>query len=109
MPRREQPLADETREEILLRQARRYKRRGDERRAMLALRECCFLSRDSARLWTLYGVFCWRARRPDDALAALRQALWLRERSHDELRAKVLRGLVERIEGGESPRRRRAA
>lgn len=76
---------------------------------MLALRECCYLAREDPRLWTLYGVSCWRARRRDDALMALRQALWLRERRKDLSRARVLRTLLQRIEAGERPVRRRAA
>src|SRR5688572_1575095 len=109
MPRPQQHPADEPREEVLLRQARRHSRRGEPRRAMLALRECCFAARESARLWALYGVSCWRARRYEDALSALRQALWLRERDHDERRAGVLKILLERLEGGKAPNSRRAA
>ena len=101
--------ASETREETLLRQARRHARRGDERGAMLALRECCFSARENARLWTLYGFACWRARRQKDAVDALRQALWLRQRNRDEARARVVRTLLKRIESGETPNSKRAA
>jgi Flp pilus assembly protein TadD len=109
MSRPQPHSGDEPREEVLLRQARRHSRRGEPRRAMLALRECCFAARESARLWALYGMSCWRARRHEDALSALRQALWLRERDHDERRAGVLKTLLERLEGGNAPDSKRAA
>jgi hypothetical protein len=68
---------------------------------MLALREACFSAGDDPRLWVLYAVQCLRARRRDEALRALRQSLWLRERQHDERRACVLRAFIAQVESGD--------
>jgi Flp pilus assembly protein TadD len=84
-----------------LSRARRCRRRGEERRAMLLLREACFEQSDDARLWTLYGVQCARLGRRDDAIHALGQARWLRERARDTRRAAVTHALLERVLQGE--------
>jgi Flp pilus assembly protein TadD len=88
------------REQSLLRRARRCGRKGEDRKAMVALREACFSAGNDARLWVLYGVHCWRALKRDEALRALRQGLWFRERNRDERRARVVRALIEQIESG---------
>jgi Flp pilus assembly protein TadD len=87
----------ETREQSLLNRARRHRRRGEHRKAMLALREACFSSDADARLWTLYAMSCLRAGRANDGAQALRQALWLRERCNDDARARVTRILIDRV------------
>jgi Flp pilus assembly protein TadD len=81
-------------------QARRQRRRGDARKALVLLREACFLAGADARLWVLYAAQTWRMGRLDDTRHALRQALWLRERAHDEPRARVVRSLLEAAEAG---------
>jgi Flp pilus assembly protein TadD len=81
-------------------QARRKRRRGDERKALVLLRDACFLAGADARLWVLYAAQCWRMGRFDDTRQALRQALWLRERAHDEPRARVLRSLIAAADAG---------
>ena len=83
-----------------LNRVRRFRRRGEHRRAMLLLREACYTERDNARLWTLYGVQCFCVGRREDAIVALGQAVWLRERARDGRRAQVVRELIERIELG---------
>lgn len=90
-------LSDESREQALLRRARRFRRRGEHRRALLALRTACFENRGDPRLWTLYAAGCARLRRRDEAALALRQALWLRKRLHDTARARVTLALIERL------------
>lgn len=102
-------LHEECRLDVLLRQARRHRRRGEHRRVMLTLKEACFLARDEARLWTLYGVACLRARRQADGVEALNQAVWLRERRKDEKRARVTRRLAELAQAGYAPDALRAA
>ncbi len=92
----------------LVERARRHAERGDQRRAMQLLREACFEAETAARLWVLYGMQCVRARRRDEALRALRHALWLREKARDVARARVTRDLIERIENGASDLRRAA-
>jgi Flp pilus assembly protein TadD len=63
---------------------------------MVLLREACCLEPEDPRLWTLYATACIRQRRIDDAARALSQAVWLRERQGDDVRAAVTRRLLER-------------
>ena len=84
----------------LVLRARRLRRRGEDRRAMLILREACHAAEDCARLWTLYAAQCMRVGRRDDASDALTRAVWLRERDRDAARAKVTRDLLERLAQG---------
>jgi len=81
-----------------LEQARRRRNKGDQRRALILMREACCLSPQDPVLWTLFGVQCWRTNRRDEARQALRQALWLRERARDARRAHVLRALLLAME-----------
>jgi hypothetical protein len=102
MRKRPEPAAPVDREQTLLRRARRCARKGDDRKALVALREACLSAGTDARLWVLYGAACWRARKADEALRAMRQALWFRERNRDERRARVVKALIARIESGVS-------
>ncbi len=86
----------------LLGRAWRQRRRGEHRGAMLTLREACNRDSDSARLWTLYAAACVRAGRREEATRALKQALWIRQRSHDDTRAEITRAILTRIEQGEA-------
>ena len=95
------PQLAQTREERLLARARRARKRGENRRAMMALREAVCLHSDDARLWTLYAAQCLRAGRRDEAVQALRQAAWLRQRGHDTERARITRLLLEQVRHGE--------
>jgi Flp pilus assembly protein TadD len=87
-------------EQALVRRARRHRRRGEHRQAMLALRHACNHQMGDPRLWTQYAVACVRARRFEDAERALGQALWLRQRARDEARARVTRQLIDRLRVG---------
>jgi hypothetical protein len=80
--------------------ARRQSERGDERRAMLILREECFAVESDAALWVHYGLSCLRARRRDEGFRALAHALWLRERARDDRRADVMRELIAHLSSG---------
>lgn len=80
--------------------ARRQSERGDERRAMLLLREACFAAESDPALWVHYGLSCLRARRRDEGFRALAHALWLRERSRDHARVRVMRDLIAHLSGG---------
>lgn len=83
-----------------LERARRQSERGDERRAMLILREECFAAESDAPLWVHYGLACLRVRRREEAFRALAHALWLRERARDSARAQVLRDLIAHLSAG---------
>ena|SRR6188508_3416811 len=82
--------------------ARRQSERGDERRAMLILREACFAAEFEPALWVHYGLSCLRARRRDEGFRALAHALWLRERARDSARVRVMRDLIAHLSGGGS-------
>ena len=68
---------------------------------MLTIKQACCAEPDAARLWTLYGVYCARAGRRDDAMRALKQALWLRERAHDVGRVAAIRLVIEQLDLGD--------
>lgn len=91
----------QSQEERLVSRARRARRRGEHRRAMIALREAACVQGDDARLWTLYAAQCLRAGRRDEAVQALQQATWLRQRARDVERARVTRLLLEQVRHGE--------
>ena len=80
--------------------ARRQSERGDERRAMLILREECFAVEADPALWVHYGLACLRARRRDEGLRALAHSVWLRERAGDDRRVQVLRELIAHLSSG---------
>jgi hypothetical protein len=80
--------------------ARRQSERGDERRAMLILRDECFARDSDPALWVHYGLSCLRARRRDEGFRALAQSLWLRVRARDTARARVLRDLIAHLSSG---------
>lgn len=83
-----------------LERARRQSERGDERRAMLILREECFAVESDAALWVHFGLACLRVRRRDEGFRALAHALWLRERARDHARAHVMRDLIAHLSSG---------
>ncbi len=80
--------------------ARRQSERGDDRRAMLILREACFAAESDAALWVHFGLSCLRARRRDEGFRALAHALWLRERARAGRRGRVRRDLIAHLSAG---------
>jgi Flp pilus assembly protein TadD len=84
-----------------LERARRQSERGDQRRAMMILREACFAAESDASLWVHYGLACLRAGRREDAFGALAQAVWLRERARDHARAAVTRDIMVHLKRGD--------
>lgn len=85
----------DSRTDILQRRARRATKKGEHRKAAVALRELVAL-RGDAKSWTLLGDTLRRARRPSEAVTALKQALWLHRKAGSDLRARtVARMLVE--------------
>ncbi len=86
-----------SRTELLLARARRAQQRGERRQALVALREAALLAETDPRLWALYGAACVKSNRFDEAERAFSQSLYLRQRAHDTARAKVLRGVIDRL------------
>ena len=109
MRRRRQTVQPEPKGEMLLRRAWRHRRRGEDRRAMLVLKEACCQESSSPRLWTLYAAQCVRAGRRDEAEHALKQALWLRRRDRDDARVRVMTALLGQLAGGQDSFRVQAA
>jgi Flp pilus assembly protein TadD len=83
--------------ELLLGRARRAQQRGERRQALVALREAALRAETDARVWALYGSACEKANRLDDAERAFGQALYLRQRAHDQPRSRALRRVIERL------------
>jgi thioredoxin-like negative regulator of GroEL len=90
--------------------ARRMRRRGESRRALVALREACLLDERCASRWLLYARVLVEAGKLDDAERAMKQSLYRREQTGDEKRANVVRTLIARLgEGRGSGTFRRAS
>ena len=77
--------------------ARRFARKGEYRRAMLILREACYLGGEDPVVWALYGYQCTRVRKYEEALNAYGQAAWRRQREGDSARANVLNHLADAL------------
>ena len=83
--------------EVLVNRARRHRRRGEDRRALVVLREACMRDEAAAALWTLYGAWLAKVGKNDEARKALRHALWLRTNAHQSEKARVTRQLLEAV------------
>lgn len=92
------PLPDDL-GSILLRRARRLASDGEPRKAALALRERCAIVDDAAS-WVLAGAMWARARRMDDALAALREGMWRHQRAGSTARARAVAAFIARLDPG---------
>jgi len=86
-----------TSNDMLIERARRLRRKGERRKAVVALREACLRDERSAWTWTLYGVWLAELGRTGEAESALGQALWLRRRAGDEARARVTERILTRL------------
>lgn len=75
--------------------ADKARRKGDVRGETTALRQACLIDEGNAALWTRWGDALARQSKYDEALQALRHALWLRERADDQPRAGVTSRLIE--------------
>lgn len=84
---------------ILLRRARRLAKNGEHRKAALALRERAALT-DDAATWVMAGAMWAKARRSEDAVAALRHGMWLHQRSGSDARARVVARIIREIDPG---------
>jgi Flp pilus assembly protein TadD len=96
-PRAEAAVIELDEVEQLLFRARKLRRKGEERRAIVALRQACNLDEWRARSWTLLGWHLAQLGRRDEAMRALQQARWLRLRSGEPARAAVTARIAERL------------
>jgi tetratricopeptide (TPR) repeat protein len=83
--------------QILADRARRHRRRGESRRALVVLREASLRDEESATLWTLYGAWLAEDGKNDDARRAFRHALWLRNSAGESEKARVTRALLDSV------------
>jgi Flp pilus assembly protein TadD len=81
----------------LVRKAASLRRHGDLRRAVVVLREACYLAEDNASSWALYGDLARRVGKREQAEHALKQALWLRERRGERGRVRTIKKLLLRV------------
>ncbi|MFT3770950.1 MAG: hypothetical protein QM820_36490 [Minicystis sp.] len=75
--------------EALVARARRARRKGDDRGALVFLRRACALDEWRARTHTLLGAEAARQGLVEEAGRALHQARWLRARAGEKARADV--------------------
>ena len=93
---------------ILKRRALRLARKGELRKAALVLRDLV-ARHESAAAWVLLGSMLRRARRDDEALAALRQGLWLHSRSGADRRVRTVARLIQVLDPADAKIARLAA
>ncbi len=98
--RRPKPQSELLTVEAWLNRARRARRRGESRKALVALRSAAHADEGDARVWTLYGVQCAVVGKVEDAVRALGRARWLRERARDGARAHVTKQLEDALSLG---------
>lgn len=79
--------------QVLKRRAQRFARRGDYRKAALALRERCALTGD-ASAWVALGDMLRRARKPREAVTALKQGLYLHKQAGAQGRARTVARMI---------------
>ncbi|HEU4412615.1 MAG TPA: hypothetical protein VFS43_45650 [Polyangiaceae bacterium] len=95
-PQATTPTPAEGRGSSLVERARRLRRRGELRKALVALREACLVDEYDAATWTLYGALLVHEGRVDDGRQALKHAVWLRRRLGDEARVRSTEALLAR-------------
>lgn len=81
--------------EGLIYRARKLRRRGDMRGAIVLLRQACTHDEWRARTFTLLGALLSEEGRHDEAATALTHARWLRQRAGEGQRAAVTARLLE--------------
>ena len=102
------PPVDESRTAVLQRRARRHAKKGDTRKAILALRESVALEA-TPQAWTRLGGALMQARREREALDALRQAAFLFRREGMLGRARAVARMILRLDPADAKAARLAA
>lgn len=92
-----QPTPDASvaeRADELTARAHRLRRKGELRRAVVALREACALEEGNAARWVWLADALGRTGKRDEAERALKQSLYLRQQGGEKAKANVVRGLI---------------
>ena len=84
---------DDTKEDILKRRAKRLARKGDYRKAAVALKERVSLI-DDGPSWVALGDMLRRARRNNEALRALKQGLYRHRRAGAHGRVRTVARMI---------------
>jgi Flp pilus assembly protein TadD len=87
----------EARSVALLTRARRFRLKGEVRKAIVALREACLVEEENAVVWTIYGHMLAESGRVDEARKVLSQAVWLRRAAGDEPRRRSTQRIIDRL------------
>jgi Flp pilus assembly protein TadD len=83
--------------EALIARSRKHRSKGETRRAIVLLRRACTLDERRARTWTLLGALLVKSGLREEAIAALKQARWLRMRAGEHGRAAATEALIHRL------------
>jgi Flp pilus assembly protein TadD len=83
--------------EALITRARKARRKGEARRAVVLLRQACALDERRARAWALLGALLSREGTVDEAVQAFKQARFLCARAGEKARAEVIERLTEQL------------
>ena len=94
-PQPSQPVDDPV--ELLVTRARKLRKRGEARRAVVTLREAANRDEWRARTWTLLGALLGETGHRAEAREAFLKARWLRARAGDKARAAVTERLAARF------------
>jgi Flp pilus assembly protein TadD len=94
--------------DVLTARARRSMRKGEPRKAMLALREAVALDPSAAR-FTRFGVLLGQLGRTAEAVEALKQALFLFRSAGERGRARTVARLILSLDPAEPSALRSAA
>jgi cytochrome c-type biogenesis protein CcmH/NrfG len=81
-------------ERAISRREREARRKGELRRAAVALREACALEEGNAARWVSLGNVLFRMGKREEAAHALKQAVYLRERSGERTKANAIRRIL---------------
>jgi Flp pilus assembly protein TadD len=79
--------------------AQKLRRKGELRRAAVVLREACALDEKNAAHWASLGIVLFRMGKREEAAGALKQAVYLRERSGERTKATALRRVLLKLAG----------
>jgi cytochrome c-type biogenesis protein CcmH/NrfG len=74
--------------------AQKLRRKGELRRAAVALREACALEEGNAARWVSLGNVLFRMGKREEAAHALKQAVYLRERRGERTKANAIRRIL---------------
>jgi len=79
--------------------AQKLRRKGELRRAAVALREACALDEQNAARWASLGNVLFLIGKREEAARALKQAVYLREQRGERAKATAIRRVLLKLAG----------